>query len=156
MEHLFTSSALSTVDAGGRVSLPPFARATLGRRSDSPIVVIGLHERDPCLRAYDRGYARILHADHERCRLAETDSETHHAHARRIFGFTEEASYGMDGRIALPPLMRHKGEIQDLALFVGTGGAFEIWNPQLALEASDGALREIAIWRLEELLPPAN
>lgn len=156
MEHLFNSSALCTVDADGCVSLPPFVRTTLERRSDSPAVVIGLHEADPCLRAYDRGYVRILHADHERCHPAESSSEVHHARARRIFGFTEEASCGLDGRITLPPLMRRKGNIEDLALFVGTGGTFEIWNPQLALEAGDAALRELAAWRLEEFLPPAN
>jgi MraZ protein len=156
LEHLFSSNALCTVDADGCVSLPPFVRVTLERRSDCPAVVIGLHETDPCLRAYDRGYARILHAEHERPRPAETGSEAHHVRARRIFGFTEESSFDADGKITLPPLMRHKGKIQDLALFVGTGGAFEIWNPQLALESGDGALRELAIWRLEELLPPAN
>jgi MraZ protein len=156
LEHLFNSSALCTVDADGCVSLPPFVRTALERRSDSPDVVIGLHETDPCLRAYDRGYVRILHADHERCRPAEGSCEAHHARARRIFGFTEEASYGPDGKITLPPLMRRKGKIADLALFVGAGGTVEIWNPQLALEAGDAALQELAIWRLEEFLPPAN
>lgn len=156
MEHLFNSSALCTVDAGGRVSLPTFVRTTLERRSDSPAVVIGLHETDSCLRGYDRGYARILHADHERCRATDGSSEAHHARARRIFGFTEEASYDVDGEVTLPALMRRKGRIEDLALFVGTGGSFEIWNPRLALEAGDVALRELAIWRLEEFLPAAN
>lgn len=136
--------------------MPPFVRTTLERRSDSLSVVIGVHETDPCLRAYDRGYVRILHADHERCRPTESSSEAHHARARRIFGFTEEASYGPDGKITLPPLMRRKGKIEDLALFVGAGGTFEIWNPQLALEAGDVALREVATWRLEEYLTPAN
>jgi MraZ protein len=155
LEHLFSSSALCTVDDGGSVSLPPFVRNTLERRADSPAVVIGLHETEPCLRAYNSGYVRILHADHERCRSAET-AEAYHTRARRTFGFTEEASYGPDGKITLPPLMRRKGKIEDLALFVGTGGTFEIWNPQLALEAGDVSLRELAIWRLEEFPPPAN
>jgi MraZ protein len=156
LEHLFSSSALCAVDAGGCVSLPPFVRTALERRSDSPAVVIGLHDIDPCLRAYDRGYVHILHAEHERCRLAENGSEIHYARARRIFGFSEEAACDYEGRITLPPLMRRKGKIEDLALFVGTGGAFEIWNPQLALEAGDTALRELAIWRLEEFLPPTH
>jgi MraZ protein len=156
LEHLFSSSALRIVDAGGCVSLPPFVRTALERRSDCPVVVIGLHDIDPCLLAYDRGYARILHAEHERGRLTENGSEIHYARARRIFGFSEEASCGYEGRITFPPLMRRKGKIEDLALFVGTGGAFEIWNPQLALEAGDTALRELAVWRLEEFLPPTH
>jgi MraZ protein len=156
LDHFFNSSALCAVDADGCVSLPPFVRTTLERRSDNPAVVIGVHETDSCLRAYDRGYVRLLHADHERCGPVESSSEAHYARARRVFGFTEETSCGADGRIKLPPLMRRKSKIEDLALFVGTGGTFEIWNPLLALEAGDAALRELAIWRLEEFLPPAN
>jgi MraZ protein len=46
--------------------------------------------------------------------------------------------------------MRRKGRIEDLALFVGVGGTFEIWNPRLALESGDQDLRELAAYRLEE------
>ena len=31
-------------------------------------------------------------------------------------------------------MMRRKGEIGDLALFLGTGETFQIWNPELLLE----------------------
>ena len=47
-------------------------------------------------------------------------------------------------------MMRRRGKIEDLALFVGTGGTFEIWNPHLALESGDADLRELAAFRLEE------
>ena len=46
--------------------------------------------------------------------------------------------------------MRKRGQIEDLALFVGTGGTFEIWNPQLALQSEDDGLRELAAELLEE------
>jgi len=46
--------------------------------------------------------------------------------------------------------MRRKGRIEDLALFVGVGGTFEIWNPHVALEHGDEDLRELAAYKLEE------
>lgn len=154
LEHLFNGSALSAVDAKGRLSVPSFIRGVIERRSDAKAVVIGMHEASPCLNAYDRGYAKILYAENERRRLAEEatggDLAAHHARARRTFGLTEDVPYDTSGRIILPPMMRRKGRIEDLALFVGIGGTFEIWNPQLALESGDPELRDLAAYRLEE------
>ena len=62
---------------------------------------------------------------------------------------TEEVPYDSIGR-SLPPMMRRKGKIEDLALFVGIGGVVEIWNPRLALEVGGADLKEIAAYRLEE------
>ena len=154
LEHLFNGSALTAVDVKGRLSVPAFIRGVIERRSDAKAVVIGAHEVDPCLTAYDRGYARNLYAENERRRLAEEDptgrGEAHFARARRTFGLTEEVPYDSSGRIILPPMMRRKGRIEDLALFVGAGGTFEIWSPRIALESSDPDLKELAAWRLEE------
>ena len=154
LEHLFNGSALSAVDAKGRLSVPSFIRGVIERRSDAKAVVIGMHEVSPCLNAYDRGYAKILYAENERRRLMEEaaggDLGAHHARARRTFGLTEDVPYDPSGRIILPPMMRRKGRIEDLALFVGIGGTFEIWNPQLALESGDEELRDLAAYRLEE------
>ena len=154
LEHLFNGSALSAVDAKGRLSVPSFIRGVIERRSDAKAVVIGMHELSPCLNAYDRGYARNLFAENERRRLAEEaqggDVAAHHARARRTFGLTEDVPYDTSGRIILPPMMRRKGQIEELALFVGVGGTFEIWNPRLALESQDEDLRDLAAYRLEE------
>ena len=154
LEHLFNGSALTAVDAKGRLSVPAFIRGVIERRSDAKAVVIGAHELDPCLTAYDRGYARNLHAENERRRLSEEaaggSAEAHFARARRTFGLTEDVPYDSSGRIILPPMMRRKGKIEDLALFVGAGGTFEIWNPHVALKSGDVDLRELAAYRLEE------
>ena len=153
LEHLFNGSALNAVDAKGRLSVPAFIRGVIERRTDAKAVVLGAHECDPCLTAYDRGYGRILHAENERRRLLEEgqgDPAQHFARARRTFGITEDVPYDTSGRIILPPMMRRKGRIEDLALFVGVGGVVEIWNPRIALEEGDRDLKEIAAWRLEE------
>ena len=152
LEHLFNGSALNAVDAKGRLSVPAFIRQVVERRSDARVIVIGAHEVDPCLTAYDRNYARNLYGENERRRLIEesADPRAHFSRARRTFGITEEVPYDGSGRIILPPMMRRKGRIEELALFVGVGGTFEIWNPRLALESGDADLSELAAYRLEE------
>ncbi|HEX2764662.1 MAG TPA: division/cell wall cluster transcriptional repressor MraZ [Allosphingosinicella sp.] len=154
VDDFFQGSALNGVDAKGRLSVPAFVRSVIERRSDARAIVIGAHEVAPCLTAYGRGYARNLYNEMERRRLADEDRggtlDEHYARARRLFGMTEEVPYDTSGRIILPPMMRRKGGIEDLALFVGVGGIVEIWNPRTALSEGDRDLKEIAAWRLEE------
>jgi MraZ protein len=154
VDELFQGSALNAVDAKGRLSVPAFVRSVIERRSDARAIVIGAHEVSPCLTAYGRGYARNLYSEMERRRLAEEEKggnlEDHYARARRMFGMTEDVPYDPSGRIVLPPMMRRKGKIEDLALFVGVGGIVEIWDPRVALAKGDRDLKEIAAWRLEE------
>jgi MraZ protein len=154
IDDFFQGSALNAVDAKGRLSVPAFVRSVIERRSDSRAIVVGAHEVSPCLTAYGRNYARNLWSDLERRRLAEEERggtlDEHYARARRMFGMTEDVPYDTSGRIILPPMMRRKGRIEDLALFVGVGGIVEIWNPRVALEQGDRDLQEIAAYRLEE------
>ena len=153
-EDLFQGSALNAVDAKGRLSVPAFVRSTIERRSDARAIVVGVHEVAPCLVAYGRGYARYLFNEIERRRLAEEEKggalDVHYSRARRAFGMTEDVSYDTSGRIVLPPMMRRRGKIEDLALFIGIGPVVEIWNPRLALEQDDPELRDIATCYLEE------
>ena len=152
VEHLFGGSALAAVDRRGRVQLPKFVREVSERRSDAGFLVLGPHESDSCVTGYDPSYRRMLFADAERLRLqneaAAGSAARHHSRTRRAFGLTEQAEIDAAGRIALPPMIRNMGLIEDLALFVGTGGTFEIWNPGLAAQSGDPALAELARWRL--------
>jgi MraZ protein len=68
------------------------------------------------------------------------------------FAATEEVPYDPSGRIVLPPMMRRKGDLQDLALFLGTGETFQIWNPKLLLKDPriPEDLKDITRFRLEE------
>jgi len=68
------------------------------------------------------------------------------------FAATEEVPYDSSGRILLPPMMRRKGQLADLVLFLGTGETFQIWNPQLLLDDPriPEDLKDIARFRLEE------
>ncbi|MDL2340544.1 MAG: division/cell wall cluster transcriptional repressor MraZ, partial [Pseudomonadota bacterium] len=56
------------------------------------------------------------------------------------------------GRILVPPMMRMKGKLAELALFLGTGETFQIWNPELLLgdDRIPEDLKDIARFRLSE------
>ena len=155
VDHLFCGNALAALDACGRLLLPAFVRAAADRGSDAQAMIIGPHEIYPCLTGYARGYAPFLLGELERRRLHDEASgagaAAHHARAHLFFGAPEPAPYDPSGRMVIPRAMRRKGRIGDLALFVGAGGTFEIWNPDLAREAGDEALRELAASRLHEL-----
>lgn len=156
LEHLFQGSALNAVDAKSRVSIPAFLRSVIERRGDARTITLAKHENFPCLNAYDPAYAAHRHLKLER--LLEKEEISPDAaleyQQRNLMAFaaTEEVPYDSSGRILMPPMMRMKGKIEDLALFLGTGETFQIWNPDLLL-ADDNIpddLKDIARYRLNE------
>jgi len=156
LEHLFQGSALNAVDAKGRVSIPAFLRSVIERRGDARTIVLAKHEAFPALSAYDPGYAALKHSKLERLlEKEETSPDAQLEYQQRnlmAFAATEEVPYDSSGRILMPPMMRRKGEIGDLALFLGTGETFQIWNPELLLadKRIPEDLKDIARFRLEE------
>ena len=152
LEHFFSGSTLVSVDAKGRLSVPAPIRQKIERRSDTRAIVLTRHPVEPCLTGFDTNYLRNLYLDNERRRLAEEerDALAHYSRDRRAFGSAEEVPYDTSGRILLNPKLRRRGQIEDLALFVGVGATFELWNPQLALKSEDPEIREFAAEALEE------
>jgi hypothetical protein len=45
--------------------------------------------------------------------------------------------------------VRRRARLHDKALIVGTGGSFEIWNPDVARASGDGELEQLAAFALE-------
>ena len=156
LEHLFQGSALNAVDAKGRVSVPAFLRSVIERRGDARMIVLAKHESFPCLSAYDPAYAALKHSKLERLFEKEEGNPAaaldYQQRNLMAFAATEEVPYDSSGRIVLPPMMRKKGQIEDLALYLGTGETFHIWNPRLLLEDKNipEDLKDIARYRLEE------
>jgi MraZ protein len=156
LDHLFQGSALNAVDGKGRVSIPSFLRSVIERRGDSKTIVLAKHENFPALSAYDPAYAALKHAKLERLlEKEETSPDAQLEYQQRnlmAFAATEEVPYDSSGRIVFPPMMRRKGQIGELALFLGTGETFQIWNPQLLLDDPriPEDLKDIARYRLEE------
>ena len=156
LEHLFQGSALNAVDAKGRVSVPAFLRQVIERRGDARNIVLAKHDHFQALSAYDPAYAALKHNKLERLlEKQETDPASELEHARRTmmaFGATEEVPYDSSGRVIIPPMMRRKSGIEDLALFIGVGETFQLWNPTLFLTDKNipDDMKDIARFRLEE------
>jgi MraZ protein len=156
LEHLFQGSALNAVDAKGRVSIPAFLRSVIERRGDARTITLAKHESFHCLSAYDPAYAALKHLKLERLlEKEETNADAQLEYQQRnlmAFAATEEVPYDSSGRIVLPPMMRRKGGIEEVALFLGTGETFQIWNPRLLLKDAriPEDLKDICRYRLEE------
>ena len=150
-DHLFMGNAICAVGRNGGLVLPAFVRATLARRTDARILLVGCHEVDACLVAYDPAFAAALMADSERRRIAEEGGaiQAHHARARRIFGFVADVAFDDSGACLLPPMMLRRARIAERALVIGTGGAFEVWNPEVARDGDDPDLAELAAFHLD-------
>ena len=156
LDHLFQGSALNAVDGKGRVSIPSFLRSVIERRGDARTIVLAKHQNFPCLSAYDPAYAALKHSKLERLlEKEETGPDAQLEYEQRnlmAFAATEEVPYDSSGRIVFPPMMRRNGQIGELALFLGTGETFQVWNPQLLLDDPriPEDLKDIARFRLEE------
>ena len=156
LEHFFQGSAVNAVDAKGRVSVPVFLRGVIERRGDARTIVIAKHALFDCLDAYDPAYAALKHQKMERraekTETADGSDLAYMAANLMAFGATEEVPYDKSGRIVLPPMMRSKGGIEDLALFIGVGETFQIWNPATFLgdDRIPSDMKDIARFRLEE------
>jgi MraZ protein len=148
MEHFYSGNAVSAVTEAGHLCVPQFVRRAVERRSGLNEVILGSHEEEPCIVAYDVPYIRSLHAKLERRRRMEERSglsaKPHHARMRKIFGTAEQLSYDEEGRLELPLMLRRKAGIGDSVLFIGTGETFEIWGADVAVERGDEDLKGLA------------
>lgn len=150
MTGLFLGSALCAVDAEGNVSIPDFLVEALGE--EAPALLVSKHDADGCLVGYGRDHLAELHSRTERRRIAGEnrgeDARNHYRRMRRTFGIVERMERS-GAQIRIPAAMRHLGQIDRLALFVGTGESFEIWNPAIAIENDDEQFRDLAAFRLK-------
>ena len=133
----YAGTALVRVNPGGRARLPEFARRVLERHPST--IFVGLHPVAPCLLAFDSRYQDQLT---EELRQAAAGEERQ-ARMRRVFSTTAEIGWPCV-HIMLPGLARRKALIGDQALFVGVGGAIEIWDPDVAARSDDEVLVELA------------
>ncbi|MDQ0250791.1 DNA-binding transcriptional regulator/RsmH inhibitor MraZ [Sphingomonas kyeonggiensis] len=125
MGSLFRGCALCEVDADGNLLLTESTAQALGLPATDEPLVLSAHERDQCL----VGYAR---ADLQEIRTRSgVDAQATDAGMRRVLGMVEMEPRNARG-LTLPAGMRQHGRIESVALVVGAGDRFEIWNPQLA------------------------
>lgn len=147
--HLFAGNALNALDAKGRLSVPAFIRQTLERR-DGGALVLRPHAEYRCLVGYDSSYGTMLLQRAEQRLGDNPDTAAEMQMQAALFGSTLEVSSDTSGRIVLPPRLKRRAEIEDLALFIGMVGDFQIWNPEHALNCDVEAIRNIAADAIED------
>ena len=151
MTALFHGTEICEVSADGTASLPAFITEALGADAAADLLV-SKHDDDSCLVGYARPHLGTLAERNEQRRLSAEargeDAAAHYRRMRRTFGLVDRMPRETD-TIRIPEAMRHLGRIGTLALFVGTGDRFEIWNPDLAMECDDASFRDLAAFRMQ-------
>lgn len=146
---LFLGSAICEVAQDGTVQVPQFLADALTGDTE---LLLAKHGADNCLVGYGRDHLDTLRSRTEARRLADEargeDASGHYRRMRRTFGVVEKLPR-TGGKMTIPAAMRHLGKIAGLALFVGAGDSFEIWNPDLAIENEDEQFRDLAAFQLK-------
>lgn len=147
---MFLGSALCDVREDGSVSIPEFLIEALSAETNP--LYVSKRADDGCLVGCDRDYLDHLKNRAEARRILDEargeDTRNHYRRMRRTFGIVE-AMPRAGAVMRIPAAMRHLGKIGALALFVGAGDSFEIWNPDIAIESDDEQFRDLAAFRLD-------
>lgn len=147
MGSQYLGCALCEVDANGNILLPEPTAKALGLPAQNEPLLLAAHERDQCLVGYARSDLREIQTRTERWQLADEsadrDAHVQNEGMRRLLGIVEVAPRSDHG-LRLPEAMRNLGRIESVALVVGAGDRFEIWNPQLALAQNSSSADTLA------------
>jgi len=141
---LFLSTYQNKIDKKGRVSVPALFRASLakpvsgGEEFSGIIAYASFINR--CVEAC--GIDRIRRLS-QRIESLDPFSEEHDAFATTILGGSMQLAFDGEGRVMLPDSLIEMAALEDMALFVGKGETFEIWEPRAFAEYASRA-REIA------------
>ena len=136
---LFLSTHLNKVDKKGRVSVPAQFRAELASESYQGVVLFRSNVH-PAL----EGFAWSHMAEISK-RLDNFDmfSEDQDDLATTLFGEAVQVPFDGDGRIVLPVELMEFAGIVERASFVGLGGKFQIWDPELLNKRREDARRAV-------------
>jgi MraZ protein len=141
---LFLSTYQNKIDKKGRVSVPALFRSALGRVAEkgeefSGIVAYGSFI-NRCIEAC--GIDRIRKLS-DRIEQLDPFSEERDAFATTILGGSQQLAFDGEGRVMLPESLIATAGLSDMAMFVGKGETFEIWEPHAFGEYAARA-RELA------------
>ena len=134
---LFLDTVLNKVDAKGRVSLPADYRAIV--KDSGAEIVCYRSLTAPCIEGCLEDLMEKLATQMEDS--LDFFSEKQDALTKLVFGDSKRYTFDSTGRIMLSDKLLKHAEITDVAVFVGKGRKFQIWNPQ-NWEKEEQKLRE--------------
>ena len=139
---MFLSEYEYKVDNKGRLPLPPKFRQEL---RDGLALTKGTEK---CITVYPIAEWQKL-AKNLAAQTALTRSKQRMLN-RSFFGTASSIMLDGQGRIALPPVLRHHAEIEDTVAIIGCNNYIELWNPSLWKSNREEA--EEQLWQIIESL----
>ena len=121
---LFLSTYKNKIDKKGRVSVPSQFRSTLKSESFEGVVLYR-SVVNGCIEGC--AFSRIEKIS-QAIESLDTLSEEKDAFATSILGACHQVSFDTEGRVFIPRELTSELNITELAVFVGKGQTFEIWN----------------------------
>ncbi len=136
----YQGHGIGLVDDKGRVAIPNALRATLQLNAPRPdgkdggTIVVGPHEVQECLVAYDQAYVDIRAAQLDTHQADNTgaDGAYDYNFQRRVM-LGEAVPFDGSGRFIMPSFPRDHAHIGAHAFFFGLNNRIEIWDPATAL-----------------------
>lgn len=132
---------IGLVDDKGRVAIPNALRATVAANAprtdgkDGGTIIVGPHDSEPCLVAYDPAFVEIMaaHLDaHEAANTGADGSYDYNYPRDKLLG--EAVPFDGSGRFVMPAFPRHFAKIGVHAFFLGNNNRIEIWDPRTAMD----------------------
>lgn len=141
---LFLSTFQNKIDKKGRVSVPATFRAALVKATpkgeDFSGIIAYASFINRCVEACGIGRIQKLS---ERIEELDPFSEERDAFATTILGGSIQLPFDGEGRVMLTESLISVAGLSDVALFVGKGETFEVWEPK-AFEEYALRSRELA------------
>jgi MraZ protein len=136
----YQGHGIGLVDDKGRVAIPNALRTTLQQNApradgkDGGTIVIGPHESNECLVAYDPAYVEIraVQLDAHEAEHTAADGSYDYNYQRRVMA-GEAVPFDGSGRFIMPAFPRFHANIGQYAFFQGINNRIEIWDPATAL-----------------------
>ena len=136
---LFLSSYENRLDTKGRISVPASFRAALMSETFAGVVLYRSFTNN-CIEGLSMSRMEQLAAATDKMGVFDGTLDDMTA---MLFADARPLQFDVTGRIVIPAeLLAHAG-IRDVAVFVGRGNSFQIWNPDEFKKMQSGALSRL-------------
>ncbi len=143
----FLSTYLNKVDRKGRVSVPAAYRAVLGDGGFQGIIAYP-SITEPAIEGFGRDLLEQMSAKRTDNSIAGGDFEQvllggGDGLVDTVMALVRELPFDGEGRVILPAALTSHAGITDLAMFVGRGNRFQIWEPEAFERHQEGAVERL-------------
>jgi MraZ protein len=155
----YQGDGIGLVDDKGRVAIPSALRTILSANApkangkDGGTIIIGAHQKNRCLVAYDPGYVALLAEKLDRREAENTREDGEYDYnIKRRAASGEAVPFDGSGRFIMPAFPRFYAGIKTHAFFYGVLDYIEIWDPAALVATPDmpDVVKEMARFYMAE------